>query len=80
MSILKQYVICRSFVTRMRWKVEAESPKAALAMLDHESAYDHSEGSTPWDAGDEEWLGPYSSTGIEENEDSCIELDDATQE
>lgn len=73
---MAKFVICRSFVTRMRWTVEAPNEEAALAMLDHESSHDD-QGSTPWDLGDEEWLGPYSGTTAEENEDASLELEDA---
>lgn len=69
---LKSFLVCRSFVTRMRWEVKARNKKEALAMLDQESAYDNVEGSTPWELGDEEWLGPYSATLPEENEDNCL--------
>lgn len=61
---MKKYLICRTFCTRYRWEVEAESEEEALKMLDDEEE-------TPLMAGDEEWLGMWDNSN---QGDEAIEL------
>lgn len=63
----KKFLVCRSYVTRCRWTVEAENAEAALAMMD-------SDDDCPMDGADEEWQGPVGSVDPKEYEDNVVEL------
>ncbi len=64
---MPRFVVCRSFVVRTRWLIEATDEKDALAALDDTDR-------TPLYSGDEENEGKYSSIAPETAEDAVIEL------
>jgi hypothetical protein len=48
---MPEFTVCRTFAMRKRWKVQAPNRDAAEAMFENDRL-------TPWELGDEEWLGP----------------------
>lgn len=66
---MKTFIVCRSFVTRLRWTIEAKDEQDAINAMDDENR-------TPIMAADEEWIGPIWGTSLDEQEDNVIEISD----
>ncbi len=64
---MPRFVVCRSFVVRTRWLIEAKDLNDALAALDDEDR-------TPYYQGDEENEGVYSTIDPAETLDQAIAL------